>query len=183
MWTTKPLSNIFSDLSQSKYVFMSTINYSLANYIKKLLPLILFHFIVVSVAAQSRSDTSVRVQIRVLNQKMEDAFNANDMQKVAAFYSDDAEIVYDNGYTVKGRANLDNYWASLKDKGRGWTLSVVEVGGHGDIVFQLGKSDLKHMDGAKEANSVTNFIVLWKKQSDGSYKIFRDYLTKTGFVK
>src|SRR5687768_15647897 len=96
----------------------------------------------------------VRAQIRLLNQQMENAFNANDMQKVAAFYSDDAEIVYDNGYTVKGRTNLDNYWASLKDKGRGWKLAVVEVGGDGEIVFQLGKSDLKHMDGTKEANSI-----------------------------
>ena len=162
---------------------MSSTNYFLANYIKKLLPVILFHFIVPGVAAQSKSDTSVRVQIRLLNQQMEDAFNANDMRKVAAFYCDDAEIVYDNGYTVKGRTNLDDYWASLKDKGRGWKLTVVEVGGHGDILFQLGKSDLKHMDGAKETNSITNFIVLWKKQPDGSYKIFRDYLTKTGFVK
>ena len=162
---------------------MNKTNYLLSSRIKKVLAAILVHFLVMSVGAQSKNDTSVRAQIRLLNQQMENAFNANDMQKVAAFYSDDAEIVYDNGYTVKGRTNLDNYWASLKDKGRGWKLTVVEVGGDGEIVFQLGKSDLKHMDGNKQANSITNFIVLWKKQSDGSYKIFRDYLTKTGFVK
>ena len=66
------------------------------------------------------NDTSVRQQIRVLNQQMEDAFNANDMLKVAAFYSDDGEVVYPNGYTVKGRDGLNNYWNGLKDKGRGW---------------------------------------------------------------
>jgi ketosteroid isomerase-like protein len=162
---------------------MNNTNHLLSRYIKRAVSVILFHFIVLGVSAQSRNDTLVRATIRLLNQQMEDAFNANDMQKVAAFYSDDAQIVYDNGYTVKGRTNLDNYWASLKDKGRGWKLSVVEVGGDGEIVFQLGKSDLKHMNGTKEANSITNFIVLWKKQSDGSYKIFRDYLTKTSFVK
>jgi ketosteroid isomerase-like protein len=162
---------------------MNNKNDLFSSYIKKVRSVILFHFIVLGVTAQSKNDTSVRATIRLLNQQMEDAFNANDMQKVAAFYSDDAEIVYDNGYTVKGRTNLDNYWGSLKDKGRGWKLTVVEVGGDGEIIFQLGKSDLKHMNGTKETSSVTNFIVLWKKQSDGSYKIFRDYLTKTSYVK
>jgi ketosteroid isomerase-like protein len=119
----------------------------------------------------------------VLNQQMEDAFNKNDMVKVAAFYSDDGEIVYPDNYTVKGRTNLDKYWMDLKDKGRGWKLTVVEIGGQGEFVYQLGKSDLKHINNDKESRSITNFVLLWKKQSDGSYKIFRDYLTQTKFEK
>ncbi len=71
----------------------------------------------------------------------------------------------------------------LKDKGRGWKLTVVEIGGQGEFVYQLGKSDLKHMNNGKESRSITNFVLLWKKQSDGSYKIFRDYLTQTKFEK
>lgn len=105
------------------------------------------------------------------------------MKKVAAFYADDGEIVYEENYIVKGRANLDNYWLQLKDKGRGWELTVVEIGGAGEFVYQLGKSDLKHISGGKEMRSVTNFVLLWKKEADGSYKIFRDYLTKTKFEK
>lgn len=131
--------------------------------------------------AQSTNDTTVRGQIRLLNGQMEDAFNANDMLKVAAFYGDDAEIVYDNGYTVKGRTALNGYWTSLKDKGRGWKLTVVEIGGGGEIIFQLGQSDLKYVNRDKETRAVTNFVLLWKKGADGSYKIFRDYLTKTSF--
>ncbi len=118
----------------------------------------------------------------LLNQQMEEAFNKNDMTKVAAYYSDDGEIVYDN-YTVKGRANLDKYWMDLKDKGRGWTLTVVEIGGQGEFVYQLGKSDLKYISRGAETRSVTNFVLIWKKQPDGTYKIFRDYLTKTKFEK
>lgn len=137
----------------------------------------------VSVFAQTGSDTLVKTQITTLNEQMEEAFNANNMTKVATFYADDAEIIYDDGYTVKGRTNLDKYWISLKDKGRGWKLTVVEIGGRGEFVYQLGQSDLKHISRDKETRSVTNFVLLWRKQADGSYKIFRDYLTKTGFVK
>jgi ketosteroid isomerase-like protein len=160
---------------------MGQVNFGNTRFTGKILLVILSQFIAYEAMAQSTYDTSVRSRIRILNREMEDAFNANNMQKVAAFYADDAEIVYDNGYTVKGRGNLDNYWASLKDRGRGWQLTVIEVGGDGDMVFQLGKSDLKYINRGKESKSVTNFVLLWKKQSDGSYKIFRDYLTRTKF--
>jgi ketosteroid isomerase-like protein len=136
------------------------------------------------VEAQTGNDTeSLKKKIRDLNKELEDVFNKNDMSKTAAFYADDAEIVYDNGYVVKGRANLDSYWAALKDKGRGWKLTVVEIGGGGEFVFQLGNSDLKYIDNGKETSSITNFVLLWRRQADGSYKIFRDYITATGFVK
>jgi len=154
-----------------------------SNSTKTFLTLFLFLFGLYNISAQTPKDTStVKTQIMLLNQQMEDAFNSNDMNKVAGFYSNDGEIVYDN-YTVRGRTNLDKYWLDLKDKGRGWKLTVVEIGGQGEFVYQLGKSDLKYIRQGKEANSVTNFVLIWKKQEDGNYKIFRDYLTKTKFEK
>ena len=143
---------------------------------------VLLYFCSFVFAQTSKDTSSVESHIMVLNQQMEDAFNKNDMPKVAAFYSDDGEIVYPN-YIVKGRTNLDKYWMDLKDKGRGWKLTVVEIGGRGEFVYQLGKSDLKYIQGGREANAVTNFVLLWRKQGDGTYKIFRDYLTKTRFEK
>jgi ketosteroid isomerase-like protein len=104
------------------------------------------------------------------------------MAATAAFYSDDAEISGAN-YVVSGRANLDKYWLNLKDKGRGWKLTVYEIGGAGDYLYQLGNSDLTYVVNGKETKSVTNFVLVWKKQSDGRYKIFRDYLTDIEFKK
>ena len=120
--------------------------------------------------------------IEKLNKEMEKAFNDNEMVKVAAFYTDDAEISGET-YTVKGRKNLDSYWMSLRNLGRGWKLEVIEIGGEGELVYQLGNSDLKHIYNGKEVRSVTNFIVLWKRTPDGSYKILRDYLTNMQFIK
>ena len=144
--------------------------------------LFFFLFCFFNLSAQTLKDTAVKKQIMLLNQQMEDAFNSNDMNMVAGFYSNDGEIVYDN-YTVRGRTNLDKYWLDLKDKGRGWKLTVVEIGGQGEFVYQLGKSDLKYISQGKEKSSITNFVLLWRKQEDGGYKIFRDYLTKTKFEK
>ena len=151
---------------------------------KKLIVLLTIHCFITSLFAQTDNAerNKERVAIEKLNREMEKVFNANDMGATAAFYSDDAEIVASN-YLVKGRKNLDNYWLSLKDKGRGWKLTVIEIGGAGDYIYQLGNSDLTYMVNGKETKSVTNFVLIWKKQADNSYKIFRDYLTSIEFIK
>jgi ketosteroid isomerase-like protein len=144
-----------------------------------------FLFLMLCTFCNAQNNSAVTwTAIDSLNKEMEKAFNQNDMAKVASFYADDAEIAGEN-YSVKGRANLDHYWASLKDKGRGWKLTVVEIGGTGEFIYELGKSDLSHLraDNPNPVKSITNFILIWKLQQNGSYKIFKDYLTKTEFSK
>ena len=151
---------------------------------KKLIVLLFIHCFITGLFAQTDNAerNKERAAIEKLNKEMERVFNANDMAATAAFYSDDAEIVASN-YLVTGRKNLDNYWLSLKDKGRGWKLTVIEIGGTGDYIYQLGNSDLTYLVNGKETKSVTNFVLIWKKQKDNSYKIFRDYLTNIEFNK
>lgn len=147
---------------------------------------ILLFALLFTVYLNAQTDNTDRAKIKAdiekLNKKMEDVFNANDMAATAALYSDDAEIIGAN-YRVAGRKNLDNYWLSLKDRGKGWKLTVIEIGGAGDYIYQLGNSDLTYLANGKETKSVTNFVLIWKKQSDNSYKIFRDYLTDIEFKK
>lgn len=151
---------------------------------KEITILMISHCFIVSLFAQPGNvdRTKIKTTIENLNKQMEKVFNANDMAATAAFYSDDAEISGSN-YVVTGRKNLDNYWFSLKDKGRGWKLTVIEIGGTDDYIYQLGNSDLTYIVNGKETKSVTNFVLIWKKQKDNSYKIFRDYLTDIEFSK
>ena len=134
----------------------------------------------ISYSSSAQTTPQIKKTIDSLNVELETAFNANDMMKVASFYSDDSEVS-GQGLRVAGRQNVDKYWMGLKDRGRGWKLEVIEVGGYGDFVYQIGISDLKHMRGDKEARSVADFLLIWKKDNNGNYKIFRDYLTKTKF--
>jgi len=151
---------------------------------KKILILFILNCFIVSMSAQTNNPdrSKIKADIEKQNKEMERVFNANDMAATAAFYSDDAEIS-GSTYVVTGRKNLNNYWLSLKDKGRGWKLTVIEIGGTGDYIYQLGNSDLTYMVNGKETKSVTNFVLIWKKQKDNSYKIFRDYLTNIEFNK
>jgi ketosteroid isomerase-like protein len=138
--------------------------------------------LLVCASSFGQNNAQVKKTIDSLNTVMEKAFNDNDMKKVASLYADDAEIVADN-YLVMGRSDLDKYWMALKDKGRGWKLTVYEIGGSGELVYQLGNSDLSYLRGTDKTPSkaVTNFVLIWKLQKDGSYKVYRDYLVKTQF--
>ena len=151
---------------------------------KKIAVFMILNCFVAGLFAQSGNAERIKIKsdIERLNKEMERVFNANDMAATAAFYTDDAEIS-GSSYVVTGRKNLDNYWLSLKDKGRGWKLTVFEIGGTDDYIYQLGNSDLTYIVNGKETKAVTNFVLIWKKQKDGSYKIFRDYLTDIEFKK
>ena len=151
---------------------------------KKVALLLVLNCFVAGLLAQpsNAERNKIKSDIEKLNKEMEKVFNANDMAATAAFYTDDAEISGSN-YVVTGRKNLDNYWLALRDKGRGWKLTVIEIGGTDDYIYQLGNSDLTYIANGKERKSVTNFVLIWKKQQDGSYKIFRDYLTDIEFKK
>jgi len=109
---------------------------------KKIIALSIIHFFILSLSAQTNNAerSKIKTDIEKLNKEMERVFNANDMAATAAFYTDDAEISGSN-YVVTGRKNLDNYWLSLKDKGRGWKLTVIEIGGTDDYIRKL-RSDL-----------------------------------------
>ena len=146
---------------------------------RKIILVLILQVSFLTLVAQTERERTYKT-IDSLNKEMERVFNADDMAATAALYSDDAEIIGAN-YVVAGRKNLDNYWISLKGRGRGWKLTVIEIGGAGQYIYQLGNSDLTYLVNGKETKSVTNFVLLWKKQGDGSYKIFRDYLTDIEF--
>ncbi len=153
---------------------------------KKFALLIAF-FTALQVQAQPASASTRKADQEAVAQQlkaMETAFARNDLMGVAALYADDAQMMDNRGLFVQGRKDLNEYWLGLKNVGRGWTLSAAETGGQGELVYQVGTSDLRFLNRqGKEQRSVTHFVLLWKKQPDGSYKIYRDFLSDLDYEK
>ncbi len=102
---------------------------------------------------------------------MEAAVNRGDLLAAAAFYADDAIVRTQTEVVAQGRTAIDCYFQSI---GRAqWKLDVIEVGGHPDSPYQVGRSTLIH--GARPDTSVVGFVVVWKRQSDGQLRILLDY--------
>ena len=126
-----------------------------------------------SASVASASQSSLYAEVDSLNRAMVAAFNANPAG-VARFYADSARIVGPRRSTVRGREAIDRYWANIR-KPSEWTLTVVEVGGSRDAVHQVGISRLTSpgRDGKPDTYEC-DFVVLWRRQADGTLRITLD---------
>lgn len=107
---------------------------------------------------------------------MENNFNANEMEKVSAYYIDTA-LISGGGMNVTGRKNIDNYWMSLKGRGAKWRLEVDGIEDYGQLVIQRGRSYLTFSNDGTERQSNVRFVLIWRKEGD-SYKIIYDLFTR-----
>lgn len=123
--------------------------------------------------AQSSELAAIRTEVEAVNRAMEAAFNCGDMLAVAGFYADDATMM-GPGQRIRGRENLNRYWQSIPNP-KSWKLDVFEVGGSKDEPWQLGRSTLvSGSPSGQEHTSIVDFIVLWRRQSDGQLRIHVD---------
>ncbi|MEJ7576812.1 MAG: nuclear transport factor 2 family protein [Pyrinomonadaceae bacterium] len=113
---------------------------------------------------------SIRREIVEANRKMVETMKRGDLLGVSRFYADDAMILFHRGQKIQGRKAIDAYWTSIKGA-KDWKLDVIEVGGSRDEVYQIGKSSFTSEADGKENTYTCDFIVIWKRQTDGAYKI------------
>jgi uncharacterized protein (TIGR02246 family) len=122
---------------------------------------------------ETQTSAQLREKIVALNRQMMETFKRGDLLGVSRFYADDATIFSHRGQKTQGREAIDKYWLGIKG-GKDWKLEVIEVGGEGDAIYQIGTSSLTTERDGKESNYTCDFVVIWKRQPDGSYKIHVD---------
>ena len=125
--------------------------------------------------ATARTDAArLRAEIDSLNRAMELALGRGDLMAVAAFYADDGMLEGPKGDVVKGRAAIDAYWKGVRNA-KSWKLDVIETGGSRDDAWQRGRSTLVQGGANGDRTSVSEFIVIWKRDRAGRLRIARDF--------
>ena len=125
-------------------------------------------------AALHAQRSNLRQEIDSLNRAMEQAFAKGDVMAVARFYADDARLMGPRGGDVSGRAAIDRYWSGIKGA-KSWKLEVLEVGGDRTTAYQVGRSTLVTAGAGGDQTSVSRFVVIWKRQPDGRFRIALDF--------
>jgi len=127
-----------------------------------------------SMAQTPAADTTSKLfrEISALNRAMEASVVGGSAKGAAAFYADDAIVRTPRRIVVRGREAVDRYFAQISNA-LSWKLDVIQVGGHVDAPWQVGKSTL--ISGTRPDTSVVNFVVYWRRQPDGKLKIELDY--------
>jgi ketosteroid isomerase-like protein len=124
-------------------------------------------------AEQIQEDVTLRKEIEKISAEMMDTVKRGRTQDVAKFYADDATLYYSRDQRTHGRKAIDEYWARLTG-GKQWKLEIKEVGGTRDRAYQIGRSTFTTEGPEGERVSACDFVVIWKRQKDGSLKIFTD---------
>jgi len=106
-----------------------------------------------------------------------EAFNRGDIAAVAAMYSDDALVFPPDGEIVQGRSAIEALWKGTRDSGmKDLAFTVLDVHSSRDLAVEAGKADFKIQTAnqAEPSSQTVKYVVVWKRQKDGAWKLFRD---------
>lgn len=137
---------------------------------------LVFAIIIAAVLNTSANAQSPRDDIEAALVTFAAAFNRGDDAGVAAHYAEDGAILPPDSARVDGRANIQAFWKGAINAGlTDLTLKAVEVGGSGDIAFEVGEVSYSAPDKTGARSTATGkYIVVWKKGTDGVWRLYRD---------
>jgi ketosteroid isomerase-like protein len=129
-----------------------------------------------SAFAPAAQSDPVRAAIEKQNAAFSAAFARGDIAAMAAAYTEDAIAFPPDAEMARGRAAIGALWQALRDAGgRSFTLTTVDLQSSGELVVEVGTAvtRIEPPGGAERSRSI-KYVVVWKRQLDGSFKLFRD---------
>ena len=129
-------------------------------------------------ASNASTDTAaVKAVIEAANGRFLDAFKRGDKAGMMANYTDDAVVMMPNEVAWRGREGLDKgfggFLSQMSFKEGGAITTDVMVAG--DLAVETGTFEwtLQPKSGP-EIKDKGKYLIVWKRQTDGSWKIVRD---------
>ncbi len=110
------------------------------------------------------------------NGKWEAAVKAGDVAAIAALYTSDALIFPPDQPIATGRAGAEQVFGGmLKAGAKNVSLHTENVERAGDYAIETGTVAVTMQPEGKEAQTSSGkYVVVWKRQSDGSWQLHRD---------
>jgi len=138
-----------------------------------------------SVTDSAATATTPTVDVAAVRQSIErsesvwaDAVNRGDAATAASVYSEDAVSLMNGMPAMRGRQAIQEGMATmLKEMGlKNAKATTTDVEVHGDVALEMGTYELTLRPPGAKADVVDKgkFIAVWKKQADGTWKIYRD---------
>jgi uncharacterized protein (TIGR02246 family) len=120
------------------------------------------------------SRAAAEAAIRAASAAWSQASAAKDVDKAVSFYADDAVQMSPKGPAVRGKENIRKGWVSMlatPGPGLSFQTTSVEVARSGDLAYETGTYDFATTDkNGKTNDEKGKYLVVWKKQADGSWK-------------
>jgi uncharacterized protein (TIGR02246 family) len=122
--------------------------------------------------------TDAKESIRSATIDWSNASKARDLDKSVSFYADDAIQLTDKGPALQGKENIRKSWQdmlALPGPGLTFAATDVQVANAADLAWEYGTYDFATADKDGKVTDVKGkYVVVWKKQFDGSWKVVAD---------
>lgn len=117
-----------------------------------------------------------RAAIEAANAKFSEAFARGDSKALSAMYTSDAIAFPPDSEMIRGNQAIGEYWKATRAGGvLSAALTTDDVGRSGDVAYEVGRVSLAIQPTGKEPTTATaKYVVVWKRQVDGSWKLHRD---------
>jgi uncharacterized protein (TIGR02246 family) len=116
--------------------------------------------------------------IRAASAAWSQAATAKDLDKAVSFYADDAVQFPNKAPATRGKENIRKNWTPLLElpgPGLSWQTSSVELARSVDLAYETGAYNFVTTDKKGKTNDEKGkYVVVWKKQNDGSWKVVVD---------
>jgi ketosteroid isomerase-like protein len=126
------------------------------------------------VAQTKTIDPDARRHIDAGNQQWIDGMKQHDLRLLTAAYTIDAVDCSAEGNCIRGLAAIEEHVKrQMAMVGKADSASVTSIGSvqRGSFVYEWGQAEA-HFAGGKDI--VDRYLTVWRKQSDGTWKIFRN---------
>ncbi len=106
------------------------------------------------------------------NRQFEAAFARGDAAGCAAVYTGDGKVLAPDTPMITGREAIQGYWQAILDMGvKGVSLRTLDLQEMGDTAVERGAATLDiQTEGGETVHAEAKFVVVWKRQADGSWK-------------
>ena len=120
--------------------------------------------------------SNVRAEVEKGNAKFSEAFEQGNAEAIALLYTQDAIVFPPGSEMVKGREAIGSFWKTTRESGvKSVKLTTVDVGESGDLAYEVGTVLLTIQPEGKESTTASaKYVVVWKRQKDGSWQLHRD---------
>lgn len=120
---------------------------------------------------------AARLHIEIGNNTWSKSIEEKDGALLATVFDMEGCLLVSGNNIIRGHIDIQNLMQSWLDGFETATCFIETLGTwlDGNIVFETGKYQYKLTDSeGTESNDTGKYLVMWKPQSDGSWKILRD---------
>jgi len=133
----------------------------------------LFSFVSVCTGLAADTKLADEQAVRDADAEWSKVEGAKDLDKTVSYYADDAVVLPPNQPMVTSKDGIRNLWKGFLDSltDISWKTTRAETSNPANMAYLIGTYAMTMKDGTKDTGK---YCEVWKKQSDGKWKVVAD---------